>query len=99
MVDSELKICTKCNCLKSSETDFYMCQGRLRSECKACTISKNVIYQKKKQSWKKRAMSDEEQKSYMVDYYGKNKEKFAEYRRKFKENHPEYYKEYFRKKK
>jgi hypothetical protein len=46
-----------------------------------------------------RFVDNDEQRSYMVDYYSKNKEKFAEYRRKFKERYPEYHKEYARKRK
>lgn len=99
MSKTDFKICSKCNCAKVSETDFYMCQGKMRSECKACTIKKNVRYQKQTKSWMHRFIDDEQQRSYMVDYYAKNKEKFAEYRRKFKERYPEYHKEYARKRK
>jgi hypothetical protein len=53
-----------------------------------------VIYQRKKKVWLHRFVDEAEQRSYMVDYYSKNKEKFAEYRRKFKERYPDYYKEY-----
>jgi len=74
--------------------DFYMCQGKYRSECKACTIKKNVKHQKKTKAWKHRYLDNEEKRSYMVEYYAKNKDKFAEYRRKFKERYPNYYKEY-----
>jgi len=76
-----------------------MCQGKWRSECKACTIRKNVRYQKRTKAWMHRFVDNDEQRSYMVDYYAKNKEKFAEYRRKFKEKYPDYYKEYSRKRK
>lgn len=99
MADRNLKICSKCNSAKNSLTDFYFCQGKMRSECKSCTIRKNVRYQKRVKAWLHRFVDDEEQRSYMVDYYAKNKEKFAEYRRKFKEKYPDYYKEYSRKRK
>lgn len=99
VVVNDLKICSKCNCAKDSNTDFYMCQGRWRSECKACTISKNVRYQKRVKAWQHRFVDNDEQRSYMVDYYAKNKEKFAEYRRQFKERNPDYYKEYARRRK
>lgn len=99
MVVDDLKICSKCNCAKISQTDFYMCQGRWRSECKACTIRKNVRYQKRVKAWKYRFVDNDEKCSYMVDYYAKNKDKFAEYRRKFKERNPDYYREYSRKRK
>jgi hypothetical protein len=95
----DLKICSKCNCAKIASTDFYVCQGKWRSECKACTIRKNVRYQKRVKAWKHRFVDNDEQRSYMVEYYAKNKEKFAEYRRKFKEKYPDYYKEYARKQK
>lgn len=97
--NSDLKICSKCNEAKKYPNNFYMCQGRPRSECKSCTISKNVDYQKRVKAWRYRFVDEEETRSYMVDYYSKNKEKFAEYRRKFKERYPEYYKEYTRKRK
>jgi len=99
VVSNDLKICSKCNCAKISHMDFYMCQGKWRSECKACTIRKNVRYQKRTKAWMHRFVDNDEQRSYMVDYYAKNKEKFAEYRRKFKEKYPDYYKEYSRKRK
>jgi hypothetical protein len=95
----DLKICSKCNTAKLSMSDFYMCQGRWRSECKACTIKKNVVYQKSVKAWKHRFVDNDEQRSYMSDYYAKHKEKFAEYRKKFKEKYPDYYKEYSRKRK
>lgn len=98
-MNSELKICSKCNCAKVIETDFYTCQGKKRSECKACTIKKNVHYQRQVEAWKHRYVDDEEKRSYMVDYYAKNKEKFAEYRRQFRIRHPEYHKMYARKRK
>jgi len=96
---SDLKICSKCNKAKIAYMDFYMCQGKWRSECKMCTIKKNVRYQKSVKAWKHRFIDNEEQRSYMVEYYAKNKEKFAGYRKKFKEKYPDYYKEYSRKRK
>lgn len=99
MVDSNLKICSKCNSEKIAETEFYRCRGILRSECKECTIKKNVIYQRRVKAWMNRFVDEDEKRSYMVDYYSKNKEKFAEYRRKFRERYPEYHKEYARKRK
>lgn len=99
MTKTDFKICSKCNCAKEAQTEFYMCQGKMRSECKACTIKKNVRYQKQTKAWLHRFVDDDEQRSYMVEYYAKNKQKFAEYRRKFKERYPEYHKEYARKRK
>ena len=94
-----IKICSRCNTPKDSILDFYICQGKWRSECKACTIKKNVRYQRRVEAWKYRFVDNDEKRSYMVDYYSKNKEKFAGYRKKFKEKYPEYYKEYSRKRK
>lgn len=51
------------------------------------------------QPWRNRMIDSQAIRSYQLDYYAKNKEKFAEYRRKFKEKHPEYHKLYARKKK
>lgn len=68
----------------------------MRSECKKCTIKKNVRYQREHESWKYRFVDNEEKKTYMSDYYAKNKEKFAEYRAKFREKHPDYFKMYHR---
>lgn len=94
---SDLRICSKCNTTKSAKKDFYKYQGRCRGECKACTIKMNVRYQQRTEAWKHRFVDNDQQRSYMSDYFSKNKEKFAEYRRKFKEKYPEYHKEYARK--
>lgn len=99
VLTSDLKICSKCNRAKDTVMDFYLCQGKSRSECKECTINKNVRYQKRVKSWKNRFIDNDSQRSYMVDYYSKNKDKFAEYRRQFKLRNPEYYKQYSRKRK
>lgn len=86
---SELKICSRCDSAKFIN-EFYRCQGKIRSECKECTIRKNVYYQKQVQAWKHRFVHSDKQRSYMVEYYAKNKERFAGYRRKFKEKYPDY---------
>ena len=91
-----LKICSKCNCAKNTETDFYVCKGTRRSECKACTIRINVRHQKRNRSWEGRSVQDDEKRAYMAKYYAEHKEKYAEYRRRFKEKHPDYHKEYSR---
>lgn len=90
------KICSVCSQKKVSDQDFYKCQGKYRSECKVCTIRKNVRYQRRAKVWLKRIVDVDERRAYMSDYYAKNKAKYAEYRRKFKETHPEYHKEYYR---
>lgn len=99
VVDSDLKICSRCNRAKHGEDDFYMCQGKYRSECKACTIKKNVRYQQKTKSWRYRFVDNDEKRPYMADYYANHKKEFAEYRRKFLERNPDYHKEYARKRK
>ncbi len=93
---SNLKICTLCNKTKEADIDFYLCGGKYRSECKTCTIRKNVAYQRRVKSWKYRYGSEEERKLYMRTYYHKNKNKFAKYREEFRDKYPGYYKEYFR---
>jgi hypothetical protein len=93
------KHCTKCKKLKIIHMDFYMCDGIYRSECKVCTIRRNVKYQSSIRAWKNRFVDSADQKSYMVEYYSRNKDKFAEYRKRFKEKHPDYYKDYAKKRK
>lgn len=95
---STLKICCKCEKAKKVE-DFYQFKGDYRTECKACTIKRNVIYQRKMKVWKYRDNDNEARKVYCRKYYQKNKEKFAKYRADFIKRHPEYYKKYFRKQK
>ena len=94
-----LKRCSKCHQYKDESKDFYVCLGTIRGECKKCTVKRNVSYQKKNKSWRNRFVDEERQRSYMVDYYAKNKEKFAEYKRKFKEKNPDYFREWHMRKK
>ena len=96
---SKYKICKICNVRKIKEDDFYCSKGSYRGECKACTIKKNVKYQQKNKTWQNRFVDDDCQRSYIVDYYSKNKDKFAEYAKKFREKNPEYHKLYARRKK
>jgi hypothetical protein len=81
------------------DSDFYLCQGKVRSECKKCTIKKNVRYQRRVKAWKHRYVDNDEKRSYMIEYYAANKEKFAAYRAKRKAKFPDYHKEYARKRK
>lgn len=81
------KKCTKCKRFYDYAL-FYFCRGRYRSECKKCTIRINVRYQKAK----KRNITPD--RSYMREYYATHKTQFAEYRRRFKEKHPGYYRDY-----
>ena len=94
----ESKVCTRCKTEKDADKDFYMCQGKHRSECKACTIRKNAVYQKRNKPWRDRLIDEQEKRAYMTKYYNANKEKFVEYRRKFKEKNPNYFREYQQKK-
>ena len=91
--------CSKCHENKVQETDFYNCSGKYRSECKQCTIKKNVDYQRKIRTWDHRYVDNDEKRSYMVEYYAKNKEKFAEYRKQFRKRYPGYHTEYARNRK
>ncbi len=93
-----LKICARCNQPKEEEL-FYLSAGKRRSECKNCTIRRNVRYQKKIQAWKNREPDKDARRIYMRKYYENNAQKFAKYRADFRLRHPEYYKEYFRKRK
>jgi hypothetical protein len=96
---SDRKKCSKCHKSKIIHMDFYMCQGKYRSECKMCTIKKNVKHQKKTKAWRHRFVDNDEKRLYSVEYYANHKEQFAEYRRKFKERYPNYYKEYHQRRK
>jgi hypothetical protein len=91
----QFKTCTKCQQYKELTEGFYKCAGKYKSECKKCTIKRNVKYQQEQQSWKYRYKDDDTRKLYMRNYYSKNKEKFAEYRRRFIERFPGYFKDYF----
>jgi hypothetical protein len=80
------------------KNEFYFSKGKIRSECKKCTIKRNLAYQKKAQSWKKRCSNYSDHREYMLNYYADNRDKFAEYRRTFLEKHPGYYRAYADKK-
>ncbi len=95
----QLKICSKCKKEKEVGKDFYSCGGKWRSECKKCTIKRNVRYQRRVQAWRTRYGCDNERREYMRGYYAKNKDKFVGYRKKFVEKNPDYYTQYFRSKK
>lgn len=96
---SKYKNCNICNAKKVIKDHFYCSKGTYRAECKACTIKKNVLYQQKNKTWQHRFVDDDCQRSYMSDYYSKNKEQFAEYGKNFRERNPEYHKLYARRKK
>lgn len=96
---SKLKICSKCHEAKDADNEFYNFKSKYRSECKKCTIKRNVIYQKVNKSWKSRYKDDDTRRAYMREYYNKNKEKYATYRNEFKTRYPLYYREYFKTKK
>lgn len=89
------KKCTACNKYKDIE-DFYLCAGKYRSQCKACTILYNRNRQKTKNiNWKDRYSDDETRRAYMREYYSKNAEKFAIYRQTFRDKHPGYANDYY----
>lgn len=85
---NEEKKCSKCKRFKPF-IDFYFSKGRYRSECKRCTIRHLCKTQKAKRKGLKI-----EDRGYRIEYYANNKDKFAEYRRRFRERHPNYYREY-----
>lgn len=92
----KLKRCTVCKVEKKVPKDFYYSKGIIRSACRKCTIRRNLAYQKRTESWKHRFVDEAKQRSYMVDYYARNKDKFVEYRRQFKIRRPNYFRDYER---
>lgn len=90
------KSCSRCKKIKEELDEFYMCAGKFRSECKCCTIKRNVKYQRRVQAWKYRFRDEDARKAYMHQYYAKNLPKFAEYRAKFKKEHPHYHRDWWR---
>ena len=94
----ESKTCTHCKEEKLI-TDFYAHKGQPRGDCKECTKKKNMAYQSKYKTWLTRYKDLSERRAYMSEYYANNKEKFAEYTRRFREKHPEYAKEWAREQK
>jgi len=94
---SNFKICTKCHEAKKALEEFYQCLGKYRSECKSCTIKRNVKYQRENKTSKRYDYAS--RRLYMRKYYYNNKLKFAQYRAEFKKRYPNYYKQYFKKNK
>lgn len=88
----EYKQCRLCNRIRSL-SEYYVCMGWKRTECKDCTKTINSLYQKKKKVWLTKARL-----VYNRRYYRKNPEKMARYRRDFRERHPGYHKQYAEKK-
>jgi hypothetical protein len=88
-MERKMKTCSRCGEDKHV-IEFYSYHGKVRPECKKCTIERNRIYQKSVPR-ASRYIGDEEQRAYYRAYYESHKEKFAEYRRTFKERHPEYH--------
>lgn len=94
-MSEDTKKCSRCQKTKIQHLDFYMCQGKYRSECKTCTIKKNSKYQKEKRSWLLRDLDDTKTKDYMREYRKKNKEKFKTYRESFLKKNPGYTRDYY----
>ena len=90
------KHCKRCEETKLLE-DFYVCKGRMRPECKQCTIKQNSEHQKKKKPWRTRNIDHDSHKLYMREYYARNKDKFKIYRERFKEKFPGYFTAYSKK--
>jgi hypothetical protein len=95
---NKTKKCTKCEVHKPFK-DFYLCKGNPRGECKACTIRRNVSYQRRVEAWKFRYVDHDVNRKYMTEYYRSHKEKYKEYRKKFKERYPHYHRDYARRRK
>lgn len=93
-----IKRCSCCKVEKDMKNDFYFSKGKIRSECKKCTIRRSLAYQRKVKSWKRRSADYASQREYMINYYAENKDKFAMYRKTFLEKHPDYYRAYADKK-
>lgn len=98
VVMTDTKKCSHCRRMIVLQ-DFYMNAGKYRSECKFCTINRNVRYQKRVKAWRNRDLDQDSRRLYMRKYYEKNKDKYTEYRAKFKAKYPEYYKNYARRRK
>lgn len=94
---NEFKECTSCEKVKEKRLDFYLQGNSYTSECKACRIKRSSAYAKKAQPWKKKSKDREAYNKYAREYYAKNKERFKKYRDNFKNQFPEYHKEYYRK--
>lgn len=88
------KTCIKCKVEKESPADFYKQKDYIRNICRECFKKITRIQSEKRKLLKKEANPNY---SYSREYYAKNKEKFAEYRRRFLEKNPGYMKR-FRKK-
>jgi hypothetical protein len=92
----EMKRCSRCRKMKNIFEDFYVCKGKHRADCKACTIKRNVKHQNRTQAWKKSFGGDLElRRDYMREYYKNNKERYSVYRERFRKNHPNYHRDYY----
>lgn len=87
----DCKVCTKCHKHLPIRESYYLCRGAYRSECKKCMIKRNIKYQRLHKTWKNRFIDNDQTRPYMREYYRNNKAKFAEYRRKFRERSPDYF--------
>lgn len=94
-MNNNIKVCSKCK-LELELDNFYLC-GKdknapyYKSECKKCSIERNLIYQK---LHKKKKTLTKKQRDAAKTYYKQNKERWKLYRQRFLEKHPGYYKSY-----
>lgn len=87
------KTCTKCRRDLLLERDFYRNKWSYRGECKECT-KKNIKQRyQERDYWKVRNKDPDARRQNARQYYADNQEKFALYRKRFSENHPNYYQE------
>ena len=96
MMNEPMKMCSRCEEVKCKITDFYMCAGKFRSECKACTIKKNISYQQEKKKIPQDQIKLMKREAYMKSYYAQEnvRKKYVHYRKKFRDKHPGYFKIY-----
>ncbi len=82
-------------CFKSKLlSEFYVCSGVVRPECKACTKEKRRIYVEKMRQVDENYPNCPKLADYRRKYYNDNKEKFAKYRAEFNARNPKYFDKY-----
>lgn len=90
----ELKTCSKCNEPKETR-DFYLNKGKLRSECKKCSLKKIKEYQSKQPPRKVKIVDKDARNAYAREYRKKHPEKFKKYREDFLARNPGYFDAYY----
>lgn len=100
MLEEEEKKCSKCGVWKLKLKDFYLNKGFIRPSCKECFKKQTAAYAKKNRALRMElGLNDNYSKdrlAYQRAYYHNNRGKYTNYRQKFVQSHPEYYKMYYR---